>query len=139
VNGGFRRTSARIQGARRRRSGNDGVIRRREEQEDNAMMRRVAAGLLATALIAGPAFAASSAGDAGKSSATATAGSGNSVENQTKPDKTAKTHHARKHVVRHKGGKATRHVARLKTHRRQLATHVAKPTKVERAGKSDKS
>jgi hypothetical protein len=103
-------------------------------------MRRIAAALLATALIAGPAFAASPAGDAGKASATAAAGSGNSVEKQaTKPGKTATTHHARKHVVRHKSGKTTRHVARLKTHRRHLVAHVNKSVKVERAGKSDKT
>jgi len=105
-------------------------------------MRSVAAALLATALIAGPAFAASPAGDAGKASATATAGSGNSVEREaTKPGKAAETHHARKHVVRHKGSKATntRQVAGLKTHRRHLVAHVSKSVKVERAGKSDKS
>lgn len=102
-------------------------------------MRRIAAALLATALIAGPAFAASPAGDAGKTSASVTAGSGNSVERQTsKPGKTAKAHHVRKHVVRHKGGKAVRHVTRL-MHRRHVATHVVKPTKIERADKSNKS
>lgn len=85
------------------------------------MMRRIAAALLTTALIAGPAFAASPASDAGKASATATAGSGDSVEKQaTKPGKTAKVHHARKHIVRRKGGKTTQHVTRLKTHRRHL-------------------
>jgi hypothetical protein len=141
VNGGFRRASGRIQGGRRRTSGNDGAIRRRKEKEDDAMMRRVAAALLATALIAGPAFAASPASDVGKTSTSTTAGSGNSVEKQaTKPGKTAKTHHARRRVVRHKGkiGNA-RHVARLKTHRRHVAAHVGKPAKVEKAGKSDKS
>jgi hypothetical protein len=140
VNGGFRCASARIQGEGRRTSGNEGAIRRRREQEDNAMMRTFAAALLATALIAGPALAASPAGDAGKTSTAATASSGNSVEKQaTKPGEIANTHHARKHVVRRKGGKAIRHVARLKTHRRHVATHVAKPTKVEKVGKSDKS
>jgi hypothetical protein len=140
VNGGLRRASGRIQGGRRRTSGNDGALRRRKE-EDDAMMRRVAAALLATALIAGPAFAASPAGDVDKTSTSTTAGSGNSVEKQaTNPGKTAKTHRAHKHVARHKGkiGNA-RHVARLKTHRRHVAAHVGKPVKVEKTGKSDKS
>jgi hypothetical protein len=140
VNGGLRRASARIQGGRRRTGSNNGAIRRRKEQEDNAMMRTFAAALLATALIAGPALAASPAGDAGKTPANATASSGTSVhKDATKAGKTAKTHHARKHVVRHNGGKAPRHVARLKPHRHHLVAHVNKPTKVEKAGKSDKS
>jgi hypothetical protein len=141
VNGDLRRASARIQGRRLRTGGNNGALRRRKEEEDNAMMRTFASALLATALIAGPAFAASPAGDAGKTSVGTTLGSSNNVEKQaTKPGRTAKAHHARKHIARHEG-KVTnaRHLAGLKTHRRQLATHVGKPMKVERAGKSDKS
>jgi hypothetical protein len=105
------------------------------------MMRSIAAALLATTLIAGPTFAASPANDAGKISTNATAGSGNSVEKSaSKTGKTAKTHHARKHVVRRNGKtNAARHVTRLKTHRRHVAAHVAKPAKPEKAGKSDKS
>lgn len=106
-------------------------------------MRTLTAALLATALIAGPAFAASATGDAGKTPAAATAaGSGKTVEKQAaKPGKTAKTHHVRRHVVRHNGGKITtvRHVNRLKKHRHHVAAHVGKPGKVEKAGKSDKS
>jgi hypothetical protein len=112
-----------------------------KNKRNTAMMRSIAAALLATTLIAGPVFAASPAGDAGKVSTNATAGSGNSVDKPAaKPGKTAKTHHARKHVVRHNGNAhAARHVARLKTHRRHVAAHVAKPAKLEKAGKSDKS
>lgn len=105
------------------------------------MMRSIAAALLATTLIAGPAFAASPAGDAGTVSTDATAGSGTSVDKPAaKAGKTAKTHHARMHVVRHHGKtNAAHHVARLKTHRRHVAAHIAKPANVEKAGKSDKS
>jgi hypothetical protein len=105
------------------------------------MMRSLAAALLAATLIAGPVFAASPTGDAGKVSTNATAGSGNSVEKPAgKLGKTARTHHARKHVVRHNGKtNAARHVTRLKTHRHHVAAHVAKPAKLEKAGKSDKS
>jgi len=143
VNGGSRRASARIQGARLRTSSNDGAIRRREEEEDNAMMRSLTAALLATALIAGPAFAASATGDAGKTPAAATAaGSGKTVEKQAaKHRQIVKTHHALRHVVHHKGGKITyaRHVNRLKKHRHHVAAHVGKPGKIEKAGNSDKS
>ncbi len=105
------------------------------------MMRSLAAALLATTLIAGPALAVSPASDAGKTSATAAAGSGNAVEKDAaKAGKTAKMHYARKQVARHDGKIAgARHVTRLKTQRRHVAVHVAKPAKLERAGKSDKS
>jgi hypothetical protein len=112
-----------------------------KNKRNTAMMRSIAAALLATTLIAGPAFAASPANDAGKISANATAGSGNvAAKLAPKPGKTVKAHHARKHVARQNGkANAARHVARLRTHRRYVATHVAKPAKIERAGKSDKS
>lgn len=105
------------------------------------MMRSIAAALLAATLIAGPAFAASPAGDAGKISSNATGGSSSGVEKPAgKPGKIAKMHHPRKHVVRHNGKtNPARHVTRLKTHRRHVAARVAKPAKLEKAGKSDKS
>lgn len=100
------------------------------------MMRKFAAALLATALIAGPAFAAPATGDAGKTPAAA---------QTAKPAQTAKTHHVRKHrhyVVRHRnGGKlvSVRHVKRPERHGHYVA-HVAKPPlKTNKAGKSDKS
>jgi hypothetical protein len=99
------------------------------------MMRKFAAALLATALIAGPAFAASATGNAGKTPA---------AEQTIKPAKTAKTHHVRKHrhdVVRHRnGGKlaSVRHIKRHKRHGHYVA-HVVKPLKTDKAGKSDKS
>jgi hypothetical protein len=112
-----------------------------KNKRNTAMMRSTAAALLAATLIAAPAFAASPPSDTGKISTNATATSGNGVEKPaTKPGKTAKAHHAREHVVRHNGKTNTaRHVARLKTHRRHVAVHVAKPAKVEKGGKSDKS
>jgi hypothetical protein len=112
-----------------------------KNKRNTAMMRSLAAALLAATLIAGPVFAASPASDTGKISTNATAGSGNVVKKPaSKPGKTAKTHHARKHVVRRNGKtNAARHVAQLKTQRRHVAVHVAKPAKIERAGKSDKS
>lgn len=102
------------------------------------MMTKFAAALLATALIAGPAFAASTAGDTGD------AGKSPAAEQSVKPAKTAKTHHVRKHphyVVRHRnGGKlaSMHHIKRHNRHGHYLA-HVAKPLKTNKVGKSDKS
>lgn len=110
-------------------------MRRRKEQEDNAMMKKFAAALLATALIAAPAFAAPATGDAGKIPAAA---------QTAKPAQSAKTHHVRKHphyVVRHhNSGKlvCVRHIKRPERHGHYVA-HVAKPLKTNKSGKSDKS
>ena len=99
------------------------------------MMRKFAAALLATALLAGPAFATSANGNAGN-----TPGAAQTV----KPAKTAKTPHVRKHhryVVRHRnsGKLASAHrIKRLKRHGHYVA-HVVKPLKTNKAGKSDKS
>ena len=99
------------------------------------MMRKFAAALLATALVAAPAFAASATGHTDKTPAAA----------QTiKPAKTAKTHHGRTHhhsVMRHRhSGKVAsiHHVKRHKRHGHYVA-HVVKPLKTNKAGKSDKS
>ncbi len=89
------------------------------------MMTKFAAALLATALIAGPAFAASTAGY--------TAGKTPAAEQTVKPMKTAKTHHVRKH--RHY---VARHIKRHNRHGHYVA-HVAKPLKSDKAGKSNKS
>jgi hypothetical protein len=110
-------------------------MRRRKEQEDNAMMRTFAAALLASALIAGPAFAVSAAANSGNAPA---------AEHIVKPAKTAKTHQLRKHrhyVVRHRNtGKvaSVHHIKRHKRHGHYLA-HVAKPGQTNKAGKADKS
>ena len=99
------------------------------------MMRKFAAALLASALIAGPALAAPATGDTGKTPAAA---------QTVKPAKTAKTHQVRKHrhyVVRHRnGGKlvSARHIKRHNGHGHAM-THIAKPVKTDKAGKSDKS
>lgn len=98
-------------------------------------MRKFAAALLATALIAGPAFAASSAGDTGKTPAAA---------QTVKPAKTAKTDHVRKHrhyVVRHRESGKLAYAHHIKRHKRSghYVAHVAKPMKTDKAGKSDKS
>jgi hypothetical protein len=124
VNGSYGRASARIQGGQLTKGRKNGAMRRRKEQEDNAMMRKFAAALLASALLAGPAFAAPVTGDAGKSPAAA---------QTVKPAKSAKTHSVRKHrhyVVRHTKGH-NRHGHSM--------VHVAKPLKTDKAGKSDKS
>jgi|SRR5579884_3581279 hypothetical protein len=98
------------------------------------MMRKFAAALLATALIAGPAFAASATGNTDNTAAAQT----------VKPAKSAKAHHVRNHrhnVVRHRnGGKlaAAHHIKRHKKHGHYVA-RVAKPVKTDKAGKSDKS
>ncbi len=106
-------------------------------------MRKFAAALLATALIAGPAFAASATGNDSKTPA---------AEQTVKPAKTAKTNHVRKHhryVVRHRnGGKlvAVHHIKRHKRHGHYMAHytghytgHGAKPAKTDKINKSDKS
>ena len=106
------------------------------------MMRKFAAALLATALIAGPAFAASSA--TGNDSKTPAA---EQTAKPAKPAKTAKTNHVRKHhryVVRHRnsGRLATvHHIKRHKRHGHYMAHytgHVAKPVKTDKASKPDK-
>jgi hypothetical protein len=102
------------------------------------MLRKLAAGLLATALIAGPAFAQSS-GNAGSAPPAATAiqapaasTSQPAAKPAVKPIKSAKlVKHARKHVARHKVGKSktVRNAKLTKTHRRHIAAHVTKPVK----------
>ena len=102
-------------------------------------MRKFAAALLATALIAGPAFAASATGNDSKTPA---------AEQTVKPAKTAKTNHVRKHhryVVRHRNsGKlvAVHHIKRHKRHGHYMAHytgHGAKSLKTDKINKSDKS
>jgi hypothetical protein len=99
------------------------------------MLRNFAAVLLATTLIAGPAFAAQSSGGAGATPAAVPSAS-QSVTKQahrTKPSKMVKRvrAHAHKHFARGKVGKMTlaRHFKSTKTHRGHVA-HIAKPVKV---------
>jgi hypothetical protein len=93
------------------------------------MLRNFAAVLLATSLIAGPAFAAQSSDNAGSTSpATVTA-----PAHQTPSTKrVTRTHRTiRKHLAR--GKTATMKLARPAKpakHRGHFATHVAKPAKV---------
>lgn len=98
-------------------------------------MRKFAAALLATALIAGPAFAASSTDNKGNTPAAA---------QTVKPAKTAKTHHVRKHrhyVIRHRNAGKLAYVHRIKRHHRHghYMAHVVKPVKTNKINKSDKS
>jgi hypothetical protein len=84
---------------------------------ENTMLRNFAAALLATTLIAGPAFAAQSSDTAGSTHATTAASAGAVKSSQpAKPVKMAKhaTKHVRKHVAHRTVG--TMHQARhLKT------------------------
>jgi hypothetical protein len=109
------------------------------------MLRNFAAALLATTLIAGPAFAAQPSADVGSKPATVTAPAATSAApakqaNATKPVKTVKhaRMHARHHVARAKIGKArsvkVAHFGKV-THQKH-ASHIAKPGN---AGKSNKA
>jgi hypothetical protein len=103
------------------------------------MLRKFAAVLLATTLIAGPAFAAQPSGNAGATpaapAATAPAPAGaatKTVSTPVKPIKTVKhvRKHARKHVVRGKTHtmKQARHLKPAKTHQSRVS-HKAKSVK----------
>ena len=97
------------------------------------MLRKFAAALLATTLIAGPAFAAQPAAIAGASPATqaapaAKAADKNAAKTADKTVKTTKTathlvKHSRKHVVRGKAGAMhqARHVKPANSHQASLA------------------
>jgi len=92
------------------------------------MLRKLSAALLAAALLAGPAFAADPARAANAMPATSAPAP---VHAPAKPAGTVKmVKHVRRHVVRHKAGKAklVRHFRSTK-HRQHIAAHVAKPAK----------
>jgi hypothetical protein len=113
------------------------------------MLRNFAAALLATTLIAGPAFAAQPSGTTGATPATASAPASTkaqAVTKETKPVKMVKhvRSHVRKHFARNKVGtmKVASHV---KTHRSHIArshvarnhfAHAVKPGKVTKSTKS---
>jgi len=100
------------------------------------MLRKLSAALLATALIAGPAFASDPAGPAGSTPAASTAPAPTNAVTKpaAKPIKTVK--HVRHHTVRHKVGKIkpVRHFRSTK-HGHHIAVHVAKPGKFGKGGR----
>jgi negative regulator of sigma E activity len=90
------------------------------------MLRKFAAVLLATALVAGPAFAAQSSDSAGATPAAATTGVNAKVQTSTsKPTKPVMhaRNHVRKHIARAKVGtmKQARHVKSTKTHQANVS------------------
>jgi hypothetical protein len=96
------------------------------------MLRNLAAALLATTLIAGPAFAAETSGTAGSTPATQTAPAAAATVKPAvaaQPVKMAKhtAKHVRKHYTRSKAGSMhqARHVKPAKTHQ----ANIAKSTK----------
>lgn len=100
------------------------------------MLRKLSAALLATALIAGPAFAAEPA-----SNTTSQPAAMATDHSAAKPaHSTAKTiKHTRKHAVRHVTKKTKRvHVAKVsKTHRHHIALHkTPKPGTTNQTNKS---
>lgn len=99
------------------------------------MLKKFAGVLLATALLAGPAFAAQSTDNTGPTSATATAGH-HAVSKHVKLTKHGKiVRHARKHAHkhltqgRHHKLKDVRHVKPATKHK----AHVAKAAKADRS------
>jgi len=105
------------------------------------MLRKFAAAMLATALIAGPALAASPAGNVGSTPATVTApASTNVIKPVTKPAiKMVK--HSRRHVVRHRVGKikVAHHFKSTKAPRHHFALRPVKHSKFSKAGKVSKT
>jgi hypothetical protein len=108
------------------------------KNKENTMLRKFAAALLATTLIAGPAFAAQRSDSAGStptaptapaaSTAVAPASTHAVTKQAAKPTKMVKhaRKHARKHMVRHKVGKmkVSRHSKSMKMHRHHAAAPV---------------
>jgi hypothetical protein len=105
------------------------------------MLRTFSAALIATAIIASPAFAASSTGtDASTPAATTTAAPVNSATAPSgKPVKTVK--HQHKPLVRHHViAKNKRHVKlSAKPHRQHIVLHSRKPTKTVKTDKTHNS
>lgn len=106
------------------------------------MLRKLSAALLATALIAGPAFAAEPTANAAstQNAATAPAPANTAAKPAGKSVKLVK--HARSRVVRHKTGKTklVRNSKSTKTHRHRIAAHnPAKPGKTSKISKTSKT
>jgi len=91
------------------------------------MLRKFAGVLLATALLAGPAFAAQSTDNAGSTAAPATAGHHAAVKHM-KLNKHVKPHKHGK-VVMHARKHAHRHLAQGRAHKMKDVRHVKPTTK----------
>jgi hypothetical protein len=102
------------------------------------MLRKLSAALIATAIIASPAFAASATGAGASTPAatTATAPANNVAKPAGKPIKTVK--HQHKPVIRHHVvAKNKRHVKlSAKPHRQHIVLHSHKTTKTVKAAKT---
>lgn len=101
------------------------------------MLRTLSAALLATALIAGPAFAAEPTGTAGSTQPAAT-----SSVNAGVTTKTVAHHAKRAKTVKRVRKHVRKHVARVKTHATKQARHVnatkTHQSRVIHTGKSNK-
>ncbi len=107
------------------------------------MLRKFAAAMLATALIAGPAFAASHLGNPGSAPVTApvTVPASTTVTKPMAKPAVKMVKHFRGHVVRHKVGKikVARHLKSTKAPRHHFATHFVKHSKFSKHGKINKT
>jgi hypothetical protein len=137
VNGFCSGTSERVHRAGFKQVFENGAVSRTgaANKKENTMLRKFAAALIATTLIAGPAFAAQSTGTAGTAPATApvTAPVATAPASAAATVKTTKTvHHTvkhdRKHLARGKNGIKTG----SKSGTMHLARHV-KPAKTHQA------
>jgi hypothetical protein len=138
MNGRRAATSARVQRMRRKTILDFGARpRRNKNHTENAMLRKLSAALIATAIIAGPAFAASPTGESSSTPAATTTTA--PTNNATKPVKTVKHQHKpliRHHVV----AKNKRHVKlSAKSHRQHIVLHSRKTTKTVKAAKTHNS
>jgi hypothetical protein len=104
------------------------------------MLRKFAAAMLATALIAGPAFAASPAGNVGSTPATVAAPASTTVVKPVAKPASKMVRHFRTHVVRHKVGKikVAHHFKSTKAPRHHLALRPVKHSKLSKVGKINK-
>jgi hypothetical protein len=141
MNGFCPHTSAGIQHAEFKHVFENGAMRnrRRNEHKENVMLKKFAAGLLATALIAGPAFAQSNSTPAPTAPAAQTQTKPNAPAASTTMAKPAATStksvkhsakHSRKHHVRH----ARKHSTRTKTSARMHQSRHVTVGKTRHAG-----
>jgi hypothetical protein len=150
MNGRRAATSARVQRTRRKTILDSAPNRvETKNHKENAMLRKLSAPLIATALVASPAFVAAHATGAGASTpATTTATTPNNATKPTgKSIKTVKHQHKpliRHHVVAKK--KLPRHVKlSAKPHRQHIVLHsskttkTAKDSKINNTGKTNKT
>jgi hypothetical protein len=104
------------------------------------MLRKFAAAMLATALIAGPALAASPSGNVGSTPATVTAPAATSVTKPVAKPATKMVKHFRRHIVRHKVGKIkVAHFKWTKAPRHHLALRPVKHSKFTKVNKINKT